>query len=125
GTSFGWIYPLAIDGDLAVFRAEGFAGEHNAIFGVRVGGEPFLIVGSDQTVAGDLIIHAMATDTALSGDRILFNGRLDRMGRTAYYIAEIDFETCAADVNGDGVLDFFDFLEFQNLFAAGDPRADF
>jgi hypothetical protein len=32
---------------------------------------------------------------------------------------------CRADVNGDGVLDFFDFLEFQDLFAAGDPRADF
>jgi hypothetical protein len=32
---------------------------------------------------------------------------------------------CRADLNGDGVLDFFDFLEFQDLFAAGDPRADF
>jgi hypothetical protein len=33
--------------------------------------------------------------------------------------------TCRADLTGDGVLDFFDFLEFQNLFAAGDLRADF
>ncbi|MFG0284302.1 MAG: GC-type dockerin domain-anchored protein [Phycisphaerales bacterium JB039] len=32
---------------------------------------------------------------------------------------------CRADLTGDGALDFFDFLEFQNLFAAGDPRADF
>ena len=32
---------------------------------------------------------------------------------------------CRADLNGDGSLDFFDFLEFQDLFAAGDPRADF
>ncbi len=32
---------------------------------------------------------------------------------------------CRADVDGSGALDFFDFLEFQNLFAAGDPRADF
>jgi len=31
---------------------------------------------------------------------------------------------CSADCNGDGVLDFFDFLCFQNLFAAGDPYAD-
>ncbi len=125
GTSFESIYPLAIDGDLAVFRSEGILGEHNAIFGVRVGGEPFLIVGRDQMVAGDLIIHAMASDVALSGNRLLFNGRLDLIGRTAYYIAELDFDTCAADLNGDGVLDFFDFLAFQNLFAAGDPRADF
>lgn len=32
---------------------------------------------------------------------------------------------CPADVNGDGVLDLFDFLGFQNLFVAQDPRADF
>ncbi|MEQ8844325.1 MAG: GC-type dockerin domain-anchored protein [Phycisphaerales bacterium] len=32
---------------------------------------------------------------------------------------------CPADLNGDGVLNIFDFLEFQNLFAAGDPIADF
>ena len=32
---------------------------------------------------------------------------------------------CAADIDGDGQLTLFDFLEFQNLFAAGDPRADF
>jgi uncharacterized membrane protein len=32
---------------------------------------------------------------------------------------------CPADINGDGVLDLFDFLGFQNLFVAKDPRADF
>ena len=34
-------------------------------------------------------------------------------------------ETCPADLDGDGELTIFDFLEFQNLFAAMDPRADF
>ena len=33
--------------------------------------------------------------------------------------------TCLADIDGDGSLTLFDFLEFQNLFAGGDPRADF
>ncbi len=32
---------------------------------------------------------------------------------------------CRADLDGDGVLTLFDFLEFQNLFDAGDPAADF
>lgn len=32
---------------------------------------------------------------------------------------------CRADLDGDGELTFFDFLAFQNLFAAGDPQADF
>jgi hypothetical protein len=29
-----------------------------------------------------------------------------------------------ADCDESGVLDFFDFLCFQNQFAVGDPRAD-
>jgi len=33
--------------------------------------------------------------------------------------------TCRADLDGDGVLTIFDFLEFQNLFVAGDLAADF
>ena len=32
---------------------------------------------------------------------------------------------CAADFDGDGDLTLFDFLAFQNAFAAGDLRADF
>ncbi len=34
-------------------------------------------------------------------------------------------QACPADLDGDGTLSIFDFLEFQNLFAAGDPAADF
>jgi len=32
---------------------------------------------------------------------------------------------CRADLDGDGLLTIFDFLEFQNLFSSGDLRADF
>lgn len=32
---------------------------------------------------------------------------------------------CATDLDGDGLLTVFDFLEFSNLFDAGDLRADF
>ena len=32
---------------------------------------------------------------------------------------------CRVDLDGDGDLTIFDFLEFQNLFDAGDPIADF
>ena len=34
-------------------------------------------------------------------------------------------DTCRADLDGDGELTLFDFLEFQNLFVAGDLAADF
>ncbi|MEQ9095164.1 MAG: GC-type dockerin domain-anchored protein [Phycisphaerales bacterium] len=33
--------------------------------------------------------------------------------------------TCRADVTADGVLDLFDFLDFQILFSQSNPRADF
>lgn len=33
-------------------------------------------------------------------------------------------DSCGADINGDGVLDLFDFLEFVNLFGSEDPAAD-
>ncbi|MFG0285271.1 MAG: S8 family serine peptidase [Phycisphaerales bacterium JB039] len=33
-------------------------------------------------------------------------------------------DTCYPDCNGDGILDLFDFLCFQNQFGAGEPEAD-
>ena len=35
-----------------------------------------------------------------------------------------DGVACLPDIDGDGQLTLFDFLEFQNLFAAGESRAD-
>ena len=34
-------------------------------------------------------------------------------------------ELCPPDINGDGVLDLFDFLAYTNLFNLGDLKADF
>jgi hypothetical protein len=33
--------------------------------------------------------------------------------------------TCRGDFDGSGQIDFFDYLDFANAFAAGSPRADF
>ncbi|MCC6675857.1 MAG: hypothetical protein IT436_01815 [Phycisphaerales bacterium] len=38
---------------------------------------------------------------------------------------DVTFITCLADLNGDGLVDFADYLEFLNLYDAGDPRVDF
>ena len=32
---------------------------------------------------------------------------------------------CPADFNGDGTLDFFDYLDFVDAFSANNPSADF
>ncbi len=47
--------------------------------------------------------------------------------RTDNWLIEGDPATggCRADIDGDGELTIFDFLEFQNLFDAGDLAADF
>ncbi len=71
----------------------------------------------------------LAPGGGLALDTIVSFGR-DGFGEV--YICDLDGEifkivgtTCRADLNGDGELTFFDFLEFQNLFAAGDLAADF
>ncbi len=43
--------------------------------------------------------------------------------RVASIAASLDM-LCIADRNGDGVVDFNDFLAFMNDYNAGDPRAD-
>ena len=40
-------------------------------------------------------------------------------------VGETGGASCKPDLDGDGELTIFDFLEFQNAFAAMDPRADF
>lgn len=42
----------------------------------------------------------------------------------AFGVGEVRLFTCFADMNGDSQLNIFDFLEFQNLFDAGDMQAD-
>jgi hypothetical protein len=39
-------------------------------------------------------------------------------------VVEPGHDSCYADCDGDGGLDFFDMLCFQNMFSAGDPAAD-
>ena len=43
----------------------------------------------------------------------------------AFQIVRMACDACRADMTGDGSLDLFDFLEFQNAFAMADARADF
>ncbi|MFI4916350.1 MAG: GC-type dockerin domain-anchored protein [Phycisphaerales bacterium JB060] len=42
----------------------------------------------------------------------------------AFGVGGVRIFTCYADINGDSQLNIFDFLAYQNLFDAGDDRAD-
>ena len=35
------------------------------------------------------------------------------------------FSACTADFNGDGSVDFFDYLDFVDAFSSGNQSADF
>ncbi len=52
-------------------------------------------------------------------------GYPDTLGNTQTWVVNLGEDTCIADIDGDGELTLFDFLEFQNLFDAGDLAADF
>jgi hypothetical protein len=42
----------------------------------------------------------------------------------ANQVITVTWRSCAADFNGDGAVDLEDFVVYQELFAAGDPAAD-
>lgn len=63
------------------------------------GDGPALWAGGHFTYAGSIVSHHLA------------QWKCDSM-------------PCRADIDGDGVLTVFDFLDFQNLFDAGSPTAD-
>ncbi|MCW5757104.1 MAG: hypothetical protein KIT54_07710 [Phycisphaeraceae bacterium] len=60
-------------------------------------------------------------ELALSGGRLLASS----VEEDAAYLFDLACNDCPADLDGDGQLTIFDFLTFQNLFAAGDLQADF
>ena len=76
--------------------------------------------------------HAMVFDDwdfrsidAMSDDGRSFGGRaVNPSGQTVAYVVRVG-SACVADLDGDGELTLFDFVEFQNLFGTGDLRADF
>jgi hypothetical protein len=69
----------------------------------------------------DLGFHPVSSDCLAPGwDSESDGGRL--MANALLFVSASD--DCYPDCNDDGVLDFFDFLCFQNAFLAGDPWAD-
>ena len=80
---------------------------------------------TEITVRGGAFLSCVLLDDSLVGfdlneDHVFGEDRF-RTGATL----TIALGTCEADLDGDGELTLFDFLDFQNLFDAGDPAADF
>ena len=100
GATDAWVSRYNADGERAWIEQFGSA-ESDAASAIAVVGAGVVIAGSTR--------GSIAAPADLYGDAM---------------IARYADDACPADCDGDGELTFFDFLCFQNLFAAGDPGAD-
>ncbi|MFI4917560.1 MAG: GC-type dockerin domain-anchored protein [Phycisphaerales bacterium JB060] len=107
-------------------RAAGFAVVDDTVSMVwdeGVGARPLKAYLQDEHGI-DLAGWSLKTLQNMSDDGLSFVGAAtDPMGRNVWYVARAG-EPCLADLDGNGVLNIFDFIEFQNLFVAGDLSAD-
>jgi uncharacterized membrane protein len=74
-------------------------------------------------VSGWILLVARAVSA--DGSTVAGVGLLDGQQRAFLITGLPAIAPCPADLDGDGRLTVFDFLEFQNLFVAGDLAADF
>lgn len=117
---FGNAHAVSADGSVVV--GEGFGGAFvwDATHGVRS-------ISDILTAAGvDLSGYFLAAARGVSGDGSVVTGwGFDNETFTAIAWSADLRRVCVVDLNGDGIVDFGDYLEFLNLFEASDPRVDF
>jgi uncharacterized membrane protein len=80
-----------------------------------------VLEGAGVNLAGWTLTEA--TGVSRDGSVIVGTGT-DPAGSIEGWMAVIPWVTCAADCNGDGLLNLADFGCFQTRFALGDPYAD-
>jgi hypothetical protein len=129
GGTFESIGPIAIDGDLVAFSAQvGF----DADFGLFIArldldGVPAItrVLDEGDVLEGGVVSNWSFIHRSMDEQRLVIRVQHDEPGNH-YGLYLITFDNaCAADLDGSGTLDLFDFLEFANLFNAADPQADF
>ena len=81
------------------------------------------LLGQGLKVAADWRFSAV-TGMSSSRNALIGNG-IDPLGRPrGFLVTGLDLTACYPDCDLNGTLTFFDFLCFQNSFAAGDAYAD-
>ncbi|MEQ8843266.1 MAG: GC-type dockerin domain-anchored protein [Phycisphaerales bacterium] len=81
--------------------------------------------GRLRPASGEFAVLVLGFE-ALAGDAVVGQPlRIRLSGPTQANFDNVRLTTCRVDLDGDDALTVFDFLAFQNFFAAGDLRADF
>lgn len=125
----GW--SVAIDGDVAV---AGAPGQWHGGTGKSGSASVFSRSGGVWTLAPRVYAldwqpsDEFGYSAGISGNLAVVGARYDThvpyVGDSgSAYIFGLNC-ACPADLTGDGLVDFTDYLEFLNLYDAGDPRAD-
>ncbi|MDX2146719.1 MAG: hypothetical protein SFZ23_04285 [Planctomycetota bacterium] len=71
--------------------------------------------------------HTITMNTSTIGNKVgvltISSNSIETPGRIVQLVGEVF--ACAGDFNDDGLIDFFDYLDFANAFSAEDVAADF
>ena len=116
---------------LLAFEGAGCAGDcPGGMPAARYGwtnGPALLLVGGELVEGDEVVVRPLELiDPVVSS--VLASVELDVAGLDAVTFESESLETvagCAADLNGDGLLNVLDFVAMQSLFQAGDASADF
>lgn len=133
GAFQSWAYACSSDGNVIVGRAS-VAGNCGP-FGCGSVGRAF--IWNPQDGMQDLYQLLVSAGVNLTGwrldeargisasGRVIVGVGLNPQGQTEGWIVDLGGGACEADYNGDTVVDFFDYLDFVEVFAAGGSGADF
>jgi uncharacterized membrane protein len=116
----GIAYDVSRDGQVLVGSAGDVAIIWDSINGIRSLRDVLVAQGVNLT---DI---TLTNATGISGDGTIIVGSAFTQGRSIAFKAVVPRDPCArADVNTDGTVDFFDYLDFVAAFDSNDLSADF
>lgn len=113
----------ACSDDGSSFAVSSWGSEDNAHPEVHIFDRNVNLIGSIDTF-GSVFALSMSTDGryVTSGSKAAHANNFGNGGDVALWEGD---PLCEADYNGDTVVDFFDYLDFVSVFAAGGPDADY
>ncbi len=116
-------FGAAMSDDGSRFVVASWGTEDNAHPEVRIFDRTVTMVGSIDTPGSPFTVAmAGSGQYAASGSKAVHANTFGNGGDVSLYGEDT---VCSADFNGDGVVDFFDYLDFVQAFADEDPTADF
>jgi len=136
GTGAPWIARQpeavgALEGETAALTVAAASGYAGLAYQWRRDGVPITDGPAGASAGGGDVSGATFAALSIAGVRASDAGAYDcvvtgpcGMATSAAAVLTVS-GSCAADLNGDGIVDFADYLEFLNLYEALDPRADF